>query len=192
MPPSCCLERMTPWGSGSSVLSSSSLFVPIPLSSAPRRSSSAFSFRVGTRRLNRGPRAARIPYSHKLWASASRTTCPKVYTRTIVRRRNKAERTPRTVSSSAVHTRDSTPVPTTHSRLAPGRANATAPVSRQGFACMAALSLSPSMISTLSVCVQTRSATRAPVRPCRSPWQRTTTGACAVSVYLMAGNRGNG
>ena len=93
----------------------------------------------------------------------------------IVRRRSKAERTPRTVSSTAVPARDSIPAAITRSPLAPGHANASARVSAYGFACTPALFLPPSMISTLSVCVKTRSTTRFPVCPCGSPLRRTTT-----------------
>lgn len=84
----------------------------------------------------------------------------------IARRRNKAERTPRTMSSSAVHTRYSTAVPPTHSPLAPGCVNTTARVSTHSFACMAALPLLRSMVSALLVCVKTRPAVRALGRPC--------------------------
>lgn len=42
------------------------------------------------------------------------------------------------------------------------------PVSRHRFACMVALYLPPSTISTRSVCMNTRSATRSPVCPCSS------------------------
>ena len=72
----------------------------------------------------------------------------------------------------------SLPAPITHSPLGPGNGNTSVPVSRHGFACAAALHLPPSMISTLSVCAKTRSAARAPVRPCGSPWQQTASRMC--------------
>lgn len=73
------------------------------------------------------------------------------------------------------YTRDSIPAPITHSTSAPGYANTSARVFRHSFACMATLALLLWMAPSLPVCLMTRSAARAAVRSCGSPWQRTTT-----------------
>jgi hypothetical protein len=102
------------------------------------------------------------------------------------------------VSSPAVHASGSIAVPTTRSPFAPGYVNINARASTHGrwldgrkpppcrwldgrkpppcFACTPALFMPPSMTSTLSVCMKTRSAAQVPVHPRASPWQRTTTG----------------